>query len=212
VSGAGTVWLEVAREALSRSFSMPLELADGDGYSKLIAREGDGHWYSVTADSSGAAMLVCAPEMKGLRMQGRLFSAEGRLIGEAETLASGTAALSAVFEEGETYYLRLSGYDGGTGKYALSCLRSENTARPESVTLSANELSINGFATERLSAEVFPADASPLLYLDSSDFRVARGWNSGFVEGRSEGFALITAYAFGGARSTCRVTVSAAPL
>lgn len=212
VAGEGTVWLEVAREALSRSFSMPLELEDGDGYSKLIAREGDGHWYSVTAESDGAAMLVCAPETRGLRMQGKLFSAKGRLLGEAETLASGTAVLSALFEEGQTYYLRLSGYAGGTGKYALSNLRSENTARPESVRLSADELSIDGFSTQRLSAEVVPAQASPLLYLDSSDFRVARGWDSGFVEGHSEGFTLITAYAFGGARSTCRVTVSAVPV
>lgn len=212
LTGTGSVRLEVAREALSRSFSMPLELKDGDGYSKLIAREGDAHWYSIAAESDGAALLVCAPETKGLRMQGALFGADGRMIGEAETLASGTAVLSALFEEGEAYYLRLSGYAGGTGKYALSCLRSENAARPESVELSAGELTIEGFASERLSASVYPEDACGLIYLDSSDYRVAQGWDSGFVEGRSEGFSLITAYAFGGARSTCRVTVSAVPV
>lgn len=212
LTGEGVIRLEVTREALSRSFSMPLELADGAGYSKLIAREGDGHWYSIEAQSDGAAMLVCAPETKGLRMQGMLFSSAGRLIGEAETLASGTAVLSALFDEGETYFLRLWGYGGGTGKYALSSLRSENTVRPESVKLSAGEISIDGFAAEPLDAQVYPPDACPLVYLDSSDHRVAQGWNSGYVEGRSAGFSLLTAYAFGGARSTCRVSVSAVPV
>lgn len=208
----GAMRLEIARETLSRSFSMPLELPDGGNYSKLIARGGDAHWYSITARTSGAALLVCAPETENLRMQGMLFSADGRLLDEAETLASGTAVLSAVFSENETYLLRLTGYDGGVGKYALSCLRSENTARPESVRLSADSLQIDGFSTERLDAEVFPADACPLLYLDSSHARVAQGFDNGFVEGRSEGLSLITAYAFGGARSTCRATVSAVPV
>lgn len=212
LTGEGAVWLEVTREALSRSFSMPLELNDGDGYSKLIAREGDGHWYAMTAEADGAAMLICAPETAGLRMQGMLFSAEGRFLAEAETLASGTAVLSTLFESGQTYYLRLSGYADGMGKYTLSCMRSANTAMPESVRLSANELSIDGFTSEPLSAEVYPSDACPLLYLDSALPRVAQGWDTGFVEGRSEGLTLITAYAFGGARSTCRVSVSAVQL
>lgn len=212
LSGEGSVRLEVAREALSRSFSMPLELRDGGSYSKLIARDGDAHWYSIAAESDGAAILACVPETEGLRMQGMLLDADGRLLGEAETLASGTAVLSAVFEEGERYYLRLWGYAGGTGKYALSMLRSENVARPETVKMSTEALTIAGFATERLSAEVFPPEACPLLYLDSSDYDVAQAWNSGFAEGRSEGLAVITAYAFGGARSTCRVTVNAEPI
>lgn len=212
LTGEGTVWLEVTREALSRSFSMPLELNDGDGYSKLIAREGDDHWYAITAEADGAAMLICAPETAGLRMQGMLFSSEGRLLAEAETLPSGTAVFSTLFESGQTCYLRLSGYDGGMGKYTLSCMRSANTATPESVRLSENALEVDGFAQASLSAEVYPSDACPLLYLDSSNPRVAQGWDTGFVEGRGEGLALITAYAFGGARSTCRVSVSAVPL
>lgn len=212
LTGEGAVWLEVTREALSRSFSMPLELNDGDGYSKLIAREGDGHWYAITAEADGAAMLICAPETAGLRMQGMLFSSEGRFLAEAETLPSGTAVLSALFESGQTYYLRLSGYEGGMGKYTLSCMRSANTSRPESVHLSANTLEIDGFTSEPLSAEVYPPESCPLLYLDSANPRVAQGWDTGFVEGRSDGLTLITAYAFGGARSTCRVSVSEVPL
>ncbi len=212
VSGAGRVRMEIARDALSRCPTQPLEIPDGESYSKLIARQGDAHWYSVKAESSGAAMLVCAPEQRGLRLAGALFDEAGRMLGRAETLASGTAILSAEFEEGRTYLIRLSGIGGGTGKYALSMLRSENASRPESVQLGADRLTVRGYASERLSIDLIPAGSCDLVYLDSSDFDIARGWPSGFIEGRQSGDAVITVYGFGGARSTCRVAVESVPV
>lgn len=207
LSGTGTVRLEVARETLSRCFDMPLELEDGGGYSKLIAREGDVHWYAVTAQSSGAALLACVPETAGLRVQTWLFDERGRLLGTGETLPSGSAVLSAAFESGGSYFVRVAGYGGAKGKYALTLRRSESAARPESVRLSAEELTISGCAAEELTASVEPADACGLVFLDSSAPEVAEARDGGFVEGRRAGFAVITAYAYGGARSTCRVTV-----
>jgi len=46
--GTGSALMEVTRNALSRCFDQPLELTDS-GYSKLIARSGDVHWYSMPA-------------------------------------------------------------------------------------------------------------------------------------------------------------------
>ena len=206
LSGHGSAMLEIARETLSRSFSMPLELDDGEGYSKLIARSGDSHWYSVTAQSSGAALIACAPESEGLRLWLNLFGTDGRRIDASETLASGTAVLSAEFRAGETFFIRVSG--SNAGKYSLSCLRSENAERAQFVTLSAHELIIDGRATGRLTAQLYPETACDLIYLDSTAPDVALAWPSGYAEGRSAGETVVTAYAYGGARSSCRVTVN----
>ena len=210
VSGSGRARLELARETLSRSFGMPLELEDGGSYSKLIARAGDVHWYSVKAQTSGAAILACAPEQRGLRMRMELFGADGRRIENSETLASGTALLSAQFEAGETLSVRVSG--SGEGKYTLSCLRSENGARAQSVRLSTEQLTVDGYATGQLQARTQPEAACDLVYLDSSAPDVALVWPSGYVEGRHAGSAVVTAYAYGGARTSCRVTVEEVPL
>lgn len=212
VTGRGAMLMEVARETLSRSFGMPLQLEDGGGYSKLIARSGDVHWYAMTAEADGAAIIACAPEEPGLRMQAWLFSAGGERLVSAETLASGTAILSAKFVQGETYFVRAAGYGGGTGKYALSALRSENTARPESVQLTDEALEIQGNAAARMSASVWPEEACDLMYMDSTDPSAVRAWRSGYVEGLREGSAMVTVYAYGGARSSCRVTVKPVPL
>lgn len=207
VTGSGSVLMEVARETLSRSYGMPLELTDGEGYAKLIARSGDVHWYAMAAESSGAALLACAPEAPGLRLSMGLFDAQGRRTEVSETLASGTAVLSAAFEEGKTYYIRVAG--SGKGKYSLSCQRSENGQRAQSVSLSDREMTIEGRGTGRLTVSVSPEGACDLVYLDSTAAEVALAWSSGYVESRREGTAVITAYAYGGARSSCRVTVEA---
>ena len=208
LSGRGSAMLEIARETLSRSFSMPLEL-EGESYSKLIARSGDAHWYSITAQDAGAALIACAPESEELRLWLSLFGADGRRIETSETLASGTAVLSAEFEAGETCLLRVSG--SSAGKYSLSCLRSENTERAQFITLSAHELTIDGRATERLTAQLYPETACGLIYLDSTAPDVALAWPSGYAEGRSAGETVVTVYAYGGARSSCRVTVNPVP-
>lgn len=207
ITGTGAAQLEIARETLSRCFGMPLELENGEGYSKLIARSGDVHWYAMAAENAGAALIACAPEEPGLRLRLQLFGGDGRRIGASETLASGTAVLSAAYEAGEVYYIRVAG--SGTGKYSLSCQRSESSERAQYVNLSARELTVSGRAAARLTAEVYPETACGLVYLDSTAADVAFAWSSGYVEGRREGEAVITAYAYGGARSSCRVTVEA---
>ena len=212
ISGSGSALMEVARETLSRSFGMPLELDDGEGYSKLIARAGDVHWYTVTAQSDGAALIACAPETPGLSVQMWLFSADGQRLISAETLSSGTAVMSAEFAAGESCRIRVAGYGGATGKYSLSMLRSENASRPESVRLSDKSMTLEGVTAAPLTASILPEDACGLVWLDTTDPGTAQAWPSGYVEGRRAGEAVITAYAFGGARSTCRVTVQEVPV
>lgn len=170
------------------------------------------HWYAVTAETDGAAILACAPSRRNLRLRAWLFDESGRQVGSAEMLASGTAVMSAAFEAGRRYYIRVAASNGATGKYTLNLLRDGNAVRPEAVTLSAGQLEIDGRATQPLALSVDPEGSSSLVYLDSSDASVAVATSSGWVEGRQEGSAVITVYAYGGARSSCRVTVRHVPV
>ena len=115
LTGTDSGMLEIARETLSRCFHMPLQVADGEGYAKLIARSGDVHWYSITAERTGAAIVAALPEQKNLDLQIRLFNAEGESLAAGDSLAGGAGALSAPFAAGETYFVRVSAKDGGTG-------------------------------------------------------------------------------------------------
>ena len=197
LSGSGAARVEIARETLSRSWSMPLEIADGDSYSKMIARAGDVHWYAIDAARSGAAILAAAPE-DAIAPQLWLFDANGRLLAESEALASGSGVLSAQFTSGERYYVRVAAGPDETGSYLLSCLRSAVTGLPESVRLSASELTLEGRSSASLIAETLPAGVCPLVFLDSSDPTVAAVLPDGTLQGRQSGAATVTAYAYGG--------------
>lgn len=212
LSGQGSAILEIARETLSRCYDMPLELDDGARYSKSIARSGDVHWYAVTAETDGAAILACAPMGRGLRLRAWIFDESGRQMAGAEMLASGTAVMSAAFEAGKRYFIRVAASNGAAGKYTLNLLRDENAVRPEAVILSASQLEIDGRSALPLTVSTDPEGSSALVYLDSSDASVAAAASDGAVEGRREGSAVITAYAYGGARSSCRVTVHHVPV
>ena len=115
LTGTGSGRLEVARETLSRCWSMPIELTDGGSYAKLIARAGDVHWYAVDAVRDGAAIFSATPESDcPLRLW--LFDERGTLLAESESLPSGAAALSAALESGSRYLVRVAADGGGTGQ------------------------------------------------------------------------------------------------
>lgn len=207
LTGQGAAYLEVARETLSRCFDMPLELTDGEGYSKLIARAGDVHWYAFTTSWSGAAILSGTPQELGLRLRIWLFDAQGRLLATSDTLASGASVLSAQLQSGASYRVRVAAIGESTGKYLLSNQRSAVTARPESVRLSTENLTLQGREKTTLRAETLPAGVCPLVYMSSSDPSVAMALPDGTIAGRQPGSVVITAYAYGGASATCRVVV-----
>lgn len=207
LTGTGSGRLEVARETLSRCWSMPIELTDGGSYAKLIARAGDVHWYAVDAVRDGAAIFSATPESDcPLRLW--LFDERGALLAESESLPSGAAALSAALKSGSRYLVRVAADGGGTGKYALNCMRSAVTTMPESARLDAASIAIEGRSSAQLRPETLPAGACPLVLLDSSDPTVATVQPDGTVEGRRPGTATVTAYAYGGARASCTVTVA----
>lgn len=206
LSGTGAVRIEIARETLSRSWSAPLEIADGERYSKMIARAGDAHWYAIDAARDGAAILTATAE-DAISPRLWLFDESGRLLAESESLG-GAGALSASFEAGKRYYARVAAGAGETGSYLLACLRSAVTRAPDSVRLSADALAIEGRAAEALVAETLPAEACPLVFYCSSNPEVAVAQADGSIEGRRAGTATVTAYAYGGARARCEVTVT----
>lgn len=207
LTGTGVVNVEFARETLSRSFAMPLELDDGGSYAKLIARAGDVHWYAFTAQSDGTLLLCTTPAEAELSLESALTDDQGRLLAQSEALDSGACALSAQVEAGKAYRIRISAANGGTGKYLLNALRGETAQPAESVWLSQTSLTLQGYSVSTLHTEAIPADASALILLDSSDPSVVEALPDGTLEGRGAGTATVTAYAYGGARSVCEVTV-----
>lgn len=209
VSGRGSARMELAREALSRSFDQPLALTSD--YTKLIARSGDVHWYSLSAEEAEAALVAAVAEQPELSLEARLFDESGNLAATGDGLPSGSCALSAELKPGETYRLRISARDGATGKYRLSAQRSGNAAVSESIALSQESLALEGWSSAQVTAEL-AAGACPLTFCDSSDPGVAVFHADGTVEGHRAGAALLTVYAYGGARAVCPVSVRHVPV
>ena len=205
LTGRGRVAFEVSRQTLSRCCEMPIELSDGGSYSKQIARPGDDHWYALNAEAGGAALLSCVSE-EGIALHLMLLDSRGRLLAYGETLSTGAAALSAEFQAGSRYLLRVSAAGEGVGKYRLNVLRSENTLAAEAVTCEES-LVLTGRSVEALTVELQPEDACTLAFVDSSDWQVVATEDRRRVMGREPGQAEVVLYVYGGARATCQVTV-----
>lgn len=205
LKGEGSAWLEVARETLSRSFGNPLELKDA--YTKLIAREGDVHWYSLRHDQDVNAILAAVPEQPELGLRAWLFDETGRLVQQAELLHPGTAIMSAALEGGTGYRLRIAAVGAGTGEYRVSQQTGAPAEKPQAVALSESSLALEGHAVFALEARALPEDAAQPVHLDSSDPSVVRVRPDGTLETTGSGTAVITAYAYGGLRAECTVTV-----
>lgn len=210
LSGAGRVGLEVARHALGRCFDQPLTLnAAGDDYSKAIARSGDVHWYAVDADG-GELSLTGVPQEPGLWLTAMLFDADGQLISEADGTPGGAFTMACPARSGPCR-IRVYAPEGGTGFYSLSVSPLAGGA-PERLRLSETELRLSGHEARQLYAEADPAAAVAPVYWESSDIGVAQVTQSGAVTGVRAGTAVVTAYAPGGARAHCLVTVAPQPV
>lgn len=209
--GEGRVRVEAARHALSRCFDEPMPLDASDGrYSKSIARPGDAHWYAVTPEGGAPVVLAGVPSAEGLRLDAQLFDAAGNLLAEATRTTGGACLMDFLPRGGETYRVRVSSPNLGTGLYGLRVARSSG-GLPEALTLSESALSLNGRETRALTARVSPDGAADVLFWESSDDSVARVSQSGEVAGRRPGTAVVTAYAAGAVRARCRVEVLRVP-
>ena len=212
LNGTGTVRLEAARHALTRCFDQPMALeAAGDSYAKAIARTGDVHWYSVTAEVSRPAVLAGLPAAPGLQLEARLFSETGRMLAEATQTAGGAFLMDFMPRAGRAYRVRVSATGGGTGMYSLMTAQGEG-GLPEALHLSETDLRLEGRQSRRLTATVSPAGAADAVFWESSDPSVATVSQSGTVTGANPGAAVITAYGAGAVRARCRVEVSRVPV
>ncbi len=207
LTGQGSGQFEIARETLSRCYDLPIELDDGGSYSKSIARTGDAHWYSILAESDGAAILAASARSRDLSVRMWLYDDQGRQIASGETLTSGAAVLSTEMTEGTTYYVRVAGSDGRTGQYTLSVLRDAETAGAEAVSLSSSEIALEGRSIQTLEVQIAPEGSCGLYYADCADPSVASA-GDGYIEGHNAGETTLTIYAYGGARFSSTVTVS----
>ena len=190
LTGAGCVRVELTRTTLSRCFDQPLELTDE--YTKLIARAGDVHWYAVTAEAAANALLSVSNLAPGLRLRAWLFDGEGRLLTESDALPSGSCALGAAMEQGQTLWLRIAAEDGAVGQYRLKVHWGEARPAAAELRLSASELRLNGRDSAELTVSALPEGASELVIFDSLDRSVAE-MGDGAVKSRMDGRATITA-------------------
>lgn len=205
-TGAGVV--EIARDTLSRCYDQPLSIDAGGMYSKMIARAGDVHWYSVEAPEDGAMLISIAPEQRGVQLSAWLLDDSGRIIARSDDLESGASQLSARTEKNARYRVRVAAAAGQTGKYSVRIQCGADAPAADSVELSRKQVLIAGRSRASIAAGVAPADSSGLIAFSSADPEIAAVGPNGAIEGRSPGTTRVTAYAFGGARAECEVTVA----
>ena len=205
-SGAGVV--EIARDTLSRCYDQPLSIDAGGMYSKMIARAGDVHWYSVEAPEDGAMLISIAPDRRGAQLSAWLLDDSGRIIARSDDLESGACQLSARTEKNARYRVRVAAAAGQTGKYSVRIQCGADAPVADSVELSRTQMLIAGRSRASIAAGVAPADSSGLIAFFSADPEIAAVGPNGAIEGRSPGTTRVTAYAFGGARAECEVTVA----
>ncbi|MDD6884597.1 MAG: Ig-like domain-containing protein [Eubacteriales bacterium] len=213
LKGWGNAVLEVSRDTLSRCFGKPLEINEGDGYSKLIALAGDVHWYRFVSQQDGLAVVYALPKDQGLRLECVLMDDAGRELSRMTSGESGGTAIFTTLEAQRTYYVRVSAEDSATtGEYELDVVRDGAATKPEGVRLSMSSVTLNKGEVVNLTVEIEPQDAFSGCYFRSSNENVAGVTQSGVVTARSAGKAEITAMVYGGIQAVCEVTVERVPL
>lgn len=207
IEGEGSAVIEMARNTFSRSYENPMDVQQNVASEKMIARAYDAHWYRFTAEESGRTLLSCLPTDGETILAARLFSQEGALIAEFDSLAGGGCMLIADTIAGEAYYVRVSAPNGDTGMYRLCLNRSNADAISSALRFSASEYTLsqnNALALGNL------VQGEALLWR-SDDPEIANVDQSGEVFGRRTGSTKITVYGVN-SRASCTVNVEYVPL
>ena len=204
VHGSGNAVIEVARQALSRSFSEPLQAGENTPSGKMIAHEYDAHWYAFEAAESGPVLLTCVSENSDMALQSMLFDDAGMLLAEFENLPGGACMLRYETEAAKQYRIRICAPGGGTGYYTLQIHRPEDeNPAPE---FDAAEITLAvGDETELAR---YAGDA--LLWVSDAP-EVAAVLQDGTILGLQSGEATITAYGMNN-RTSCKILVEHVPL
>ena len=207
LTGAGRMWMEVARHALSRCVGDPKPLnAAGDEYAKAIVNPGDAHWYALAPEVSQPLMLTGLPKESGLQLEARLFSASGRLLAEATRTSGGAFLMDFMPRAGRRYFVRVSAAEGGTGLYEMKVDPGAG-GLPEALILSEDGVTLMGREIRALTATAIPEGSAGAMLWESSDADVVRVSQDGVLTGLRPGAAVVTAYAAGAVRARCRVEV-----
>lgn len=204
VHGVGNAIIEVARQALSRSFTQPLEVSENQIAGKMIAHEYDAHWYSFEAAAAGPMLLSCVPEESHLDLEAWLFDDALHLLSRLEDLPGGAGKLRYETQAGKRYFIRISAPEGGTGYYNLMLQRPGEEAPLPSFDV-AELLLAAGDETD-LSRVVDGA----LLWV-SENPQVAAVMQNGVVLGLRPGETTITAYGMEG-EASCKILVQNVPM
>lgn len=204
VHGSGNAVIEVSRQALSRSFSTPLQATENEASGKMIAHNYDAHWYSYEAEGNGASLLSCVSEDPGLQLNALLFDTDGVLISEFESLPGGACKLRIDAEAGKRYFIRISAPGGGTGYYTLQ-IHWPDEAPPDPF-FDAAEIALASGGEINLSRIA----GNALLWV-SDNPSVAAVMQNGTVLGLQAGEATVTAYGMD-SETSCKILVQHVPL
>jgi len=204
VHGSGNAMIEVARRALSRSFSDPLQAVENQSAGKMIAHDYDAHWYTFEAVKDAPMLLSCISEDPRLELKALLFDGDGNYISAFEGLSGGACKLRLEAEAGKRYAIRICAPGGGTGYYNLQIHRPETQVpapafdAAEIILAAGDEMNLSRIAGEAL------------LWV-SDNPSVAAVMPNGVVLGLQAGEATITAYGMDG-ESDCKILVEHVPL
>lgn len=205
VEGEGKAVIEMARNTFSRSYENPADISDAA--EKMIARSFDAHWYRFTAAQSGRTLISCLPMEGEIELCARLFSEDGALIAEFDSLSGGGCMLIVDAVEGENYYIRISAPRGDTGLYRLRLNRSDASAISSVLRFSDSEYALSQNNSLFLGDFV---EGEALLWT-SSDPEIASVDQTGEVFAHRVGSAKITVYGVN-SRASCIVNVEYVPL
>ncbi|MCQ2436889.1 MAG: Ig-like domain-containing protein [Clostridia bacterium] len=208
LSVTGSGYIEMARQARSRSFTDPLTLGH-DGYAKSLVRGGDVHWFAM--DAPAGTLLLSAASDDGIPLAGDVFDGEGHYIASVITRDGGFFYAETVETSG-VRYLRVSAPDGNVGRYRLNYAADDVAVRPSGIGLPRSRLTVDGRRSLALSLTIQPENACRAAVWLSSDNTVATVDGNGVVTTRSPGVATVTACTAGGLQVSCTVTVTNVPV
>lgn len=204
LEGEGELDIELMRHAVGRSILMAAELDDVSGGQ--ILRPGNAVWHSITIDGARAGVYITPEPQKGLSLRAGIYTASGRRVAVSSEMAGGGCRLYIEPEEGEKYMLRVASPTGGAGGYEVKIAVSEQSA-PDSVEIITGNITMREGTMRSVRARTWPMDSDQDIAWATSDAQVAQVDENGVVTAISEGFAQISAYAYGGLCATIDVTV-----
>jgi len=209
ITVAEPIRFEIMRSARGKSILEPIELTtERYSYSKVIAREGDTHWYCFTPESDGVFTIASEPgDDRFLLVSGHLYDENYYRVAEAEGIESMNGfVIQESLIAGKTYYLRIHSKENTAGEYILN-ITAGGISSPTNLTLLETELTIYLDEQRNLNVRVFPLGAHEGLRYISENPEIAMVTQSGTILPRSAGETVIHIYSYGSAQTECRVIV-----